>query len=376
MNGGGEELTPHPRFFVRLFLRGKLCENGPGSMSPSRVTYFLCVAGLLTFFIDDSAWATSDGNLVPTEKTLSVPAVVAKVRSSVVTILTRGVPASSSQTQSGSGSGVIIDDGGYILTNNHLVTGVKSMVVGLSTGRLTPGRVVARDFLLDLALVKINAQDLVAATLHPKPDLEIGESVVAIGNPLALKGGSTVTVGVVSALDRSVLTPDGETLYDLIQTDAAINPGNSGGPLVDLAGRVVGINVIIAPSAQAISYALSMEAIYPHLQSMMVRGSIYRPDLGFTPVTITPSIMASFGLEGDRGVLALQVDSAKPAGVGGLQNGDIITAVDQHQVFNMGDFWHALLRSGDQPTVQLTLHGKSGPATLQLPKPAALKAAQ
>jgi serine protease Do len=345
-------------------------------MPPSRATcrvLVLCITSLIAFY---SLSAAASGGAVPSEKTLSVPAVVAKVRSSVVTILTRGVPASTSQTQSGSGSGVIIDDGGYILTNNHLVTGVKSMVVGLSTGRLTPGRVVARDFLLDLALVKINAQDLVAATLHPKPDLEIGESVVAIGNPLALKGGSTVTVGVVSALERSVLTPDGETLYDLIQTDAAINPGNSGGPLVDLAGRVVGINVIIAPSAQAISYALSMEAIYPHIQSMMVRGSIYRPDLGFTPVTITSSVMASFGLEGDRGVLALQVDSAKPAGLGGLQNGDIITAVDQHQVFNMGDFWHALLRSGDHPTVQLTLHGKTGPATLQLPKPAALKAAQ
>ena len=358
-----------------------MCENGAESMSPSTATHLLLlllpwVAGLISCLTPDPGWAASDGSPGAVEKNLSVPAVVTKIRSSVVTILTRGVPASPSQTQSGSGSGVIIDAGGYILTNNHLVTGVKSMVVGLSTGRMTPGRVVARDFLLDLALVKINAQDLIAATLHPKPDLEIGESVVAIGNPLALKGGSTVTVGVVSALDRSVLTPDGETLYDLIQTDAAINPGNSGGPLVDLSGRVVGINVIIAPSAQAISYALSMEAIYPHIQSMMVRGSIYRPDLGFTPVTITPSIMASFGLDGDRGVLALQVDSAKPAGLGGLQNGDIITAVDQHQVFNMGDFWHALLRSGDQPTVQLTLHGKSGPATLQLPKPAALKAAQ
>ena len=364
-------------FFARLFLGGELCENGPEFMAPPSATYrVLWIVTLAASLIYGPAWAAQDGNSSSSEKNLSVPAVVAKIRSSVVTILTRGVPASSSQSQSGSGSGVIIDDGGYILTNNHLVTGVKSMVVGLSTGRLTPGRVVARDFLLDLALVKINAQDLVAATLHPKPDLEIGESVVAIGNPLALKGGSTVTVGVVSALDRSVLTPDGETLYDLIQTDAAINPGNSGGPLVDLAGRVVGINVIIAPSAQAISYALSMEAIYPHIQSMMVRGSIYRPDLGFTPVTITPSIVASFGLEGDRGVLALGVDSAKPAGLGGLQNGDIITAVDQHQVFNMGDFWHALLRSGDQPTVQLTLHGKSGPATLQLPKPAALKAAQ
>lgn len=303
------------------------------------------------------------------DKSLSVPAVVTKVRPSVVTILTRGVPAAPSQTQSGSGSGVIIDESGYILTNNHLVMGMKSIVVGLSTGRLTPGRVVARDFLLDLALVKITAQDLVPAMLSPSPELEIGESVVAIGNPLALKGGSTVTVGVVSALDRSVLTPDGETLYDLIQTDAAINPGNSGGPLVDLSGRVIGINVAIAPSAQAISYAISMDAIYPHIQSMMVRGSIYRPDLGFVPVTVTPSIMATFGLDGDRGVLALQVDSAKPAGAGGLQNGDVITAVDQHQIYNTGDFWHALLRSGDHPTVQLTLHGKSGPATLQLPKP-------
>ncbi len=321
------------------------------------------------------SWAVPVAGVVaPSDKSLTVPAVVTKVRPSVVTILTRGLPASLSQAQSGSGSGVIIDESGYILTNNHLVTGVKSIVVGLSTGRLTPGRVVARDFLLDLALVKINAQDLIPATLSPEPELEIGESVVAIGNPLALKGGSTVTVGVVSALDRSVLTPDGETLYDLIQTDAAINPGNSGGPLVDLSGQVVGINVIIAPSAQAISYALSMSAIYPHIQSMIVRGSIYRPDLGFTPVTITPSIMASFGLEGDRGVLALQVDPAKPAGIGGLRDGDIVTAVDQHQVFNMGDFWHALLRAGDQPTVQLTLHGKSGPATLQLPKPTPIKA--
>lgn len=320
--------------------------------------------------------APESGAVASSDKTLSVPAVVAKMRPSVVSILTRGIPASPSLTQSGSGSGVIIDASGYILTNNHLVTGIKSIVVGLSTGRLTPGRVVARDFLLDLALVKINAQDLAPAELSPRPDLQIGESVVAIGNPLALKGGSTVTVGVVSALDRSVLTPEGETLYDLIQTDAAINPGNSGGPLVDLAGRVIGINVIIAPSAQAISYALSMEAIYPQIQSMMVRGSIYRPDLGFIPVTITPSVMASFGLEGDRGVLALEVDSAKPAGLGGLQNGDIITAVDQHQVFNMGDFWHALLRAGEQPTVQLTLHGKSGPATLLLPKPTAIKAAQ
>ncbi|WP_173048487.1 S1C family serine protease [Nitrospira sp. KM1] len=330
----------------------------------------LCLAFLISFGGSVSAFA-DPGPIVSAaaDKSLSVPAVVNKVRPSVVTILTRGMPAAPSQNQSGSGSGVIIDQTGYILTNNHLVAGVKSIVVGLSTGRLTPGRVVARDFLLDLALVRINAQDLVPATLSPSPALEIGESVVAIGNPLALKGGSTVTVGVVSALDRSVLTPDGETLYDLIQTDAAINPGNSGGPLVDLSGRVVGINVAIAPSAQAISYAISMDAVYPHIESMIVRGSIYRPDLGFTPLTVSPSLMASLGLEGDRGVLALKVDTTQAAGMGGLQEGDVITAVDQHQIYNMGDFWHALLRNGDQSAVQLTLQRKNGQLTIHLPKP-------
>lgn len=308
------------------------------------------------------------------DKLLSVPAVVAKVRPSVVTIMTRGAVASPSQhaAPAGSGSGIIIDEGGYILTNNHLVEGVKSLVVGLSTGRLVPGRVVGRDFLLDLALVKIVAQDLVPAKLSQSVSLEIGETVVAIGNPLnplASKGGSSVTVGVVSALDRAVLAPNGETLYDLIQTDAAINPGNSGGPLVDLSGQVVGINVVVDPSAQAISYAIAAAAIYPHIQSMIVRGSVLRPDLGFVPVTITPSIAASFNLEADRGILALQVEPDKPLGQAGLQSGDVITAVDSHQIYNMGDFWHAILRNGDRASLQLTLHGRQAGSAVILNKP-------
>lgn len=314
------------------------------------------------------------------EKSLPVPAVVTRVRPSVVTIITRGVPAGPSQhvSSSGSGSGIIIDPSGYILTNNHLVEGVKSLVVGLPTGRLVPGRVVARDFLLDLALVKIVAQDLVPAKLSQRMSLEIGESVIAIGNPLnplASKGGSSVTVGVVSALGRAVLAPNGETLYDLIQTDAAINPGNSGGPLVDLSGQVVGVNVVVDPSAQAISYAIPTEAVYPHIQSMMLRGSVLRPDFGFTPLTVTPSIAASFGLEADRGVLVLNVDPAKPAGAAGLQNGDVITALDQHQLYNMGDFWHSVMRDGEQPVMQVTVQSRTGQSIVNLPRPPAQKGA-
>ena len=314
------------------------------------------------------------GSVLSHEKSPLVHAVVAKVRPSIVTIHTHGVPVTPTQAQSGSGSGVVNDESGYILTNNHLVAGIKSLVVGLSTGRITSGRVVARDFLIDLALANIMAADLVPATLSPSPVLEIGESVVVIGNPLALKGGSTVTVGVVSTVDRSVLTPDGKSLYGLIQTDAAINPGNSGGPLVDLPGHVIGINVAIAPSAQAIRYAISMDAIYPHTQSMIVRGSVLRSGLGFTPVTITASIMASLELEGDRDVLALNVEPGWPFAVGGLQDGDIITTVGQHQIYNLGDISHSLRQSGDQPTLQLTIQRKNAQSTISLQNPSLAKA--
>ncbi len=342
---------------------------------PRLIVYPLLPQALITLLISILGIFAWNHPAIADEKPLSVPAVVAKVRPSVVTILTRGMPVTPSlhAAQSGSGSGIVIDTTGYILTNNHLVEGVTSLVVGLPTGRLTPGRVTARDFLLDLALIKINATDLVPATLNPSATLEIGETVVAIGNPLALKGGSTVTVGVVSALDRSVLTPNGETLYDLIQTDAAINPGNSGGPLVDLSGQVVGINVAIAPSAQAISYAIAIEAVYPHIHSMMLRGSISRPDFGFTPVTITPSIAASFGLDAERGILALNVDPAKIAGTAGLQTGDVITALDQRQLYNMGDFWHSVMREGDQPSLHLTIQGRSGQTALIMQRPPAQK---
>jgi S1-C subfamily serine protease len=290
-----------------------------------------------------------------------------------VTILSRGVPPGPSQHASppGSGSGFIIDDKGYILTNNHLVEGVKSLVVGLPSGRLTPGRVVARDFLLDLAIVKISATDLVAAPLGQSSSLQIGDTVVAIGNPFALKGGSTVTVGVVSATDRSILAPNGETLYDLIQTDAAINPGNSGGPLVDLSGRVVGINTAVAPSAQAISYAISIDAAAPYIQAMLERGTVLRPDVGFVPVTVTPSVVASFNLDIDRGVLAAQLDPAKHLGRLGMQSGDVITAVDNVEIYNMGDFWHAYLSPGDKVPAKLTVFGKKGPFSFTLPRTSA-----
>jgi serine protease Do len=315
--------------------------------------------------------ARAQGGFAPAKpKDQTVPAVVAAVRPSVVTIMARGVPANPLHVPSPHGSGLIIDEKGYILTTNHLVEGVKSLVVGLPTGRLTPGRVVARDFLLDLALVKIEAKDLVAATLGHASSLQIGETVVVIGNPL--KGGSTVSVGVVSALEQSILPPNGETLYDLVQTDAATNPGNSGGPLVDLSGQVVGIHTAVAPSAQAISYAISIDAAIPYIQAMLERGTVLRPDVGFVPVTVTPSVVVSFNLDIDRGVLAAQLDPTKHLGRLGMRSGDVITAVDNIEIYNMGDFWHAYLSPVDKAPAKLTVFGKKGSFSVSLPRPPVL----
>src|SRR2546428_10279139 len=203
-----------------------------------------------------------DDNLPP--KSLPVPDVVAEVLPSVVSVMAHGpVRLTPSQTlPSGSGSGIIVAPG-YILTSNHLVTGAARLVVGLHDGRLVPGRVVGRDFLTDLALIKVEIDGLVPAKIGASSALRIGETVVAIGNPLAAKTGATVSVGVVSAMDRAILPPTGETLYNLIQTDAALNPGSSGGPLIDLSGKVVGINTAVATAAPNIRLALGLrESFY------------------------------------------------------------------------------------------------------------------
>jgi S1-C subfamily serine protease len=377
VKGRGERLAPFRvsrrfRFSAGLMGNDSVIPSPVGDQLTRRAAVVLSLvlevvgAGSLAF--DARAQnSTSSAKL----KTLTVPEVVAAVRPSIVTILSRGVPSGLSPHGSApaSGSGFVIDDRGYILTNNHLVEGVKSLVVGLPSGRLTPGHVVARDFLLDLALVKISTPDLVPAPLGQSSSLQIGETVVAMGHPLALRGGPTVTVGVVSATDRSILAPNGETLYNLIQTDAAINPGSSGGPLLDLSGRVVGINTAVAPAAQAISYAISIDAVYPYVQVMLERGMVLRPDIGFIPVTVTPSIAASFNLEIDRGVLAVQLDPTKHLGRLGMQSGDVITAVDDMEVYNLGDFWHAYLRPGETAPAKLTVIGKKGAFTVSLPRP-------
>lgn len=337
-----------------------------GDLFEARVLCSALVLGLACLPV--SAWAASDAP----PKTLSVPDAVAAVLPSVVSVMAHG-PVRATPTQavpSGSGSGVVIAPG-YILTSNHLVAGATRLVIGLYDGRLVPGRVVGRDFLTDLAIIKVEIEGLVPATLGASSRLRIGETVVAIGNPLAIKGGATVSVGVVSALDRAIVPPTGETLYSLIQSDAAINPGNSGGPLVDLSGRVVGINTAVAPAAQNIGYAIAVDEAVLVAQSLIVRGGMLRPLLGFVPVTVTSSIVASFGLDAERGVLVLWVESGGPASEAGLRDGDVITAVDVTQVYNMSDLWHALLKNGSEPVARLSVVRKATQEKILLRRPVA-----
>lgn len=337
-----------------------------GDLFEARVLCSALVLGLACLPV--SAWAASDAP----PKTLSVPDAVAAILPSVVSVMAHG-PVRATPTQavpSGSGSGVVIAPG-YILTSNHLVAGATRLVIGLYDGRLVPGRVVGRDFLTDLAIIKVEIEGLVPATLGASSRLRIGETVVAIGNPLAIKGGATVSVGVVSALDRAIVPPTGETLYSLIQSDAAINPGNSGGPLVDLSGRVVGINTAVAPAAQNIGYAIAVDEAVLVAQSLIVRGGMLRPLLGFVPVTVTSSIVASFGLDAERGVLVLWVESGGPASEAGLRDGDVITAVDVTQVYNMSDLWHALLKNGSEPVARLSVVRKATQEKILLRRPVA-----
>jgi S1-C subfamily serine protease len=270
--------------------------------------------------------------------------------------------------QSGVGSGVLFDDAGHLITNNHVVEGAQDIQVTLPDGRTFPAKLVGADVQTDLAVIKIDGTDLPKAPLGDSEKLRIGEWVVAIGNALALEGGPTVTAGVVGALHRSITESNGETLENLIQTDAAINPGNSGGPLINLAGEVVGINTAIASEAQGIGFAISVAAARPIIDDLLANGRVIRPYLGLQTVDVTPALARRYSLSVQEGLIVARVDRGSPAALAGIQTGDVLTLIDSVQMRNNRDFRAELdkrkpgdvvrltiIRSGRQSVVQATL---------------------
>ena len=198
----------------------------------------------------------------------------------------------------GAGSGFVIRQDGYVVTNWHVVQGADNVKVHLPNGRSYDAEMVGRDAATDLAVLKIDADRLPTAKMASvQPN--VGDWVMAMGNALALKGGPTVTLGIVSGLDRSIQTSRGE-FYDLIQTDAAVNVGNSGGPLVNMEGEVVGVNQATLRQAEGISFAINSSVATPIIDTLIRDGFVVRPTIGLNGRDLTPAIAARYRIEGDQ----------------------------------------------------------------------------
>ncbi len=262
------------------------------------------------------------------------------------------------QQQKGVGSGVIYREDGYILTNNHVVQDADEIVVRLPQGHSYRGEVVGRDPLSDLAVLKVDAADLPVAVIGDSNALRVGQSVIAIGNPLGQD--QTVTTGVISALNRDLLVDPENNRYleGMIQTDAAINPGNSGGPLLNQNGEVIGINTAIIQQAQGIGFAIPIATATTVADQIIEHGRPLR--LGILGGSLTPALAASIreqaGVElaVERGAFITRVLPDTPAAEVGLAQGDVITAVNGEEIAGMRELRDAVQRAGFGGKLNLT----------------------
>jgi serine protease Do len=265
----------------------------------------------------------------------------------------------------GLGSGVIIDEAGYILTNNHVVEGATTLKVRLHDDRELRAEVVGSDPKTDLAVIRVRAEGLRAAPLHDASDLRVGQWVLAVGSPFGLS--RTVTVGIVSAVGRGSM---GITDYgDFIQTDASINRGNSGGPLIDLRGRVVGINTaIFSPNGGSSGIGFSIPAGMARTvkDQLIATGQVRRGWMGVVMGELTADLARSFEFEGGSGVLIDDVDPAGPGHAAGLRPGDIVAQVDGTPVRDMADFRNRIAQAGPGATVELETWRGGQPRALKV----------
>lgn len=267
----------------------------------------------------------------------SIADVVEKAYPTVVTISTEVVTLDfflTPRTQSGAGSGWIIDKSGIIVTNNHVVEGAKKVIVELADGRTFQAEPddVCRDPLTDLAIIKIDARDLPAASLGDSTQLRVGDWVVALGNPLGR--GLRAKEGTVSGLKVSLTVDQGQTLDDLIEISAAINPGNSGGPLANMRGQVIGITSakIAGVGVEGMGYAISIKKAIPIVEQLITKGYVTRPYLGVTLYTVDEYVATVNRLPVDEGVAITHVAPGSPADEAGLRVADIVVRFHDEEV--------------------------------------------
>lgn len=262
-------------------------------------------------------------------------------------------PTPQQKVQQGVGSGFIISKDGYILTNEHVVDGAEEIKVNIvGKEKAVSARVVGEDHDLDLAVIKIDAGDnLPVLKLGSSNDIAVGNWVIAIGNPYGLD--HTVTVGVISAKGRPVSVQD-RRYRNLLQTDASINPGNSGGPLLNLQGDVIGINTAVA-EAQGIGFAIPSDTVNSVLSDLIQQGRVKRGWLGVEIQDLTPTIADQLGLSGLDGVLIRDVLSGGPAQRAGLQQSDVILAIDGDKIKDTDELLEQLRVIGPGERVEITI---------------------
>jgi len=274
----------------------------------------------------------------------------------------RGVPQGGLQQQ-GMGTGVIVSEDGYVLTNNHVVRGADEVEVILSTNRKLKAQIVGTDKATDVAVLKVAAKGLAAARLGNSENMEVGDWVLAIGSPFGLD--QTVTAGIVSAKGRANV---GITDYeDFIQTDAAINPGNSGGPLVNLKGEVIGINTAIASrsgGSTGVGFAIPSDMVRRVMESILDNGRVDRGWLGVGIQDLDEDLARSFGLKSTRGALVGGVFPNGPAAKAGLKPGDVLLKVAGREVRDANHLRHMV--AGIAPNKKVRLDVFRAKKTIQL----------
>ena len=265
------------------------------------------------------------------------------------------------QIQRGTGSGFIVSSDGLILTNAHVIDGADKVTVALKDGRNLEGTVMGTDPITDMAVVKIEAEDLPAVSFGSSEELQIGEWAIAIGNPLGLD--NTVTTGIISATGRSSSQVGvGDKRIDFIQTDAAINPGNSGGPLLNSQGEVIGINTAIIQNAQGLGFAIPIDTAKNIAEQLIAKGKVDHPFIGIRMASLTPEVVQqlksrqNFILDRDNGVIIVEVMPNSPAAQAGLRAGDIIQAIDGRDIKTADEIQKAVEQVNVGTTLPLTLN--------------------
>lgn len=261
----------------------------------------------------------------------------------------------------GQGSGIILDRRGLIVTNNHVIDGASQVRISLKDGRTFTGEVVGTDEATDVAVIRVEADDIPAAELGDSERLRVGQFVLAIGNALALPGGPTVSMGVLSAKGRPL--PGSDFIFEgLLQTDAAVNPGNSGGPLADLEGRIIGITTMMIPYAQGMGFAIPINTVKKIAQEILENGRVSRRWIGISGVDVTPQLARRYNLQTESGFLVAEVVPRSPADYAGIRNGDVVVGVDGGDVKHTKDLLLAISRAGAEGSVRLDVNrmGRKG----------------